>query len=104
MNQQINTKQELLKVLRANGSVLSSYGVSRMGLFGSFVRNTGIKSSSDVDLLVEFKPGEKSYNNYIDLNYYLESLLGRKVELLTKKSMSPFIGPHIVKEIEYVSL
>jgi hypothetical protein len=40
----------------------------------------------------------------MSLAYYLEELLGKKVELVTKQSLSPYIGPHILKTVEYVSL
>jgi predicted nucleotidyltransferase len=38
------------------------------------------------------------------LNYYLEDLFGCKVELVTKQSLSPYIGPHILKTVEYVPI
>ena len=91
----------LLEILQANRPTILSYGVSRIGLFGSFVRDEA-NNLSDVDFVVEFKSGKKSYDNYIELAYFLENLLGRKVELLTPKSMSPYIGPRIMKELEYV--
>ena len=59
---------------------------------------------SDVDLLVEFEEGMKTYDNFIDLNYFLEELIGRKVELLTHKSLSKFIGPHILEKLEHVGI
>ena len=72
----------------------------RLGLFGSFVRGcqTG---DSDVDLLVEFEPGRKTYDNFIGLAELLENLLRRPVDLLTTDSLSPYIGPRILDETEY---
>jgi predicted nucleotidyltransferase len=67
---------------------IRSFGVKRLGLFGSFARNTGFHSESDVDLLVEFESGKKSYDNFIDLALYLEELLARKVELVTPQSLA----------------
>jgi predicted nucleotidyltransferase len=55
-----------------------------------------------VDLLVEFAPGEKTYDNFMELSFYLEDLLGRKVELVTPQSLSKHIGPHILKQVEHV--
>jgi predicted nucleotidyltransferase len=101
MNSPVETKLMLLQLLQANRSMILSYGVSRIGLFGSFVRDEA-NSLSDVDFVVEFRPGKKNYDNYIELAYFLEELLGRKIELLTPKSMSPYIGPRIMKELEYV--
>jgi predicted nucleotidyltransferase len=40
----------------------------------------------------------------MDLSFFLEDLLGRKVELVTPQSLSKFIGPYILKEVQDVSL
>ena len=79
------------------------YGVSRLGLFGSFVRNEQ-DEKSDVDFLVEFENGKKTYKNFIRLAYFLEELVGRRIELLTPESLSPYMRPHILREVEYVQL
>jgi len=83
--------------------MIKSFGVSKLGVFGSFITGN-LKNESDVDLLVEFYPEHKSYDNYINLSYYLEGLLGRKVELVTPQSLSKYIGPHILKQTEYVAI
>jgi uncharacterized protein len=49
-------------------------------------------------------PGEKTFDNFINLAFFLEDILGRKVDLITKESLSPYIGPRILQEVEYVSL
>ncbi len=59
---------------------------------------------SDVDLLVEFEPGNKSFDNFIHLAYFLEDELGRRVELVTPESLSPYFGPLILREVEYASV
>lgn len=82
---------------------LASLGVKSIGLFGSFVREQASRES-DVDLLVEFDSGKKTYDNFIDTCFLLEELLGRRVELVTKDSLSPYIKPYILKEVEYVTL
>ncbi|MCE4217414.1 nucleotidyltransferase [Pseudarcicella sp. GAP-15] len=74
-----------------------------MGIFGSFIKETQTESS-DVDLLVDFEPSKKSFDNFMDLSFFLEELLGRNVELVTTQSLSKFIGPHILKEVQDVSL
>src|SRR5919205_76496 len=55
----------------------------------------------DVDILVEFEEGRKSFDNFMRLSFFLEELFGRRVELLTAESLSPHIGPHILREVEY---
>jgi len=104
MQPAINNKEILLQCLTSHRQKIRSFGVKELGLFGSFVRNTAIHTDSDVDLLVEFEPGKKSYDNFMELAFYLEDLLGRKVELVTLQSLSKYIGPHILKEVENVSL
>jgi len=101
MNQLIETKAQLINLLEQHKASILRYGVSRIGVFGSFVRDESTLDS-DVDFLVEFRAGMKSYDNYIELAYFLEDLLGRKIELLTPQSLSPYIGEHILKEVEYV--
>jgi len=43
-----------------------------------------------------------SYDNFIQLSFFLEDLFRRRVELVTTESLSPYIGPHIMSEVEYV--
>ncbi|MEI6179866.1 MAG: nucleotidyltransferase family protein [Chloroflexales bacterium] len=74
----------------------------RYGLFGSFVRNES-RPDSDIDILVEFHPTKKTFDNFIQLAFYLEDVLGRPVDLITADSLSPYIGLHILQEVEYVS-
>lgn len=72
-------------------------GVRRLALFGSIARDEG-RDDSDVDLLVEFAPGEKSYSRLLDLADLLEETLAARVELVTIEGLSPYIGPHILAE------
>lgn len=81
---------------------LKKFGVKRCGLFGSFLRDRQ-NLQSDIDLLVEFEMGKKTYDNYIHLAFFLEELFGRSVDLVTPESLSPYIGPHILREVEYAS-
>jgi predicted nucleotidyltransferase len=66
-------------------------------LFGSVRRNEA-RADSDVDFLVEFAPGRKSFDAVMALGDLLEHTLGRRIELVTLESLSPFIGPHILSE------
>lgn len=99
----ITTKAELLAFLRTEHQRIREFGISRIGLFGSFLRD-GAKPESDVDLLVEFAPGRKTFRSFMALALFLEDSLGRTVDLLTPESLSPHIGPKILSDIEYVSL
>jgi len=76
-------------------------GVRRLGLFGSFVREAA-GPESDIDFLVDFDPSKKSFDNLLALGDLLEAALGRRVEIVTTAGLSPFVGPHILKEAEDV--
>lgn len=73
------------------------------GLFGSFAREQQ-DVKSDIDVLVEFEDGCKTLDNFMQLAILLEELFGRRVESITPEALSPYIGPHIMREVEYVPL
>ena len=64
----------------------------------------GIHQNSDVDILVAFEPDQKTFDNFMDLSFFLEDLLGRPVDLVTVEALSPYIGLHILEEVEYVAI
>lgn len=99
----VRTKEGVLILIQAHQHQIRSLGVRRLGLFGSFVRQQQ-KSDSDIDLLVEFEPGRKTFDNFLNVALLLEEVLGRRVELVTPEALSPYIGPHILHEVEYVPL
>ena len=76
---------------------LRRLGVSRLALFGSYVLGEATPES-DVDLLVEFGPGRKSFDGLVRLAELLESVLKCPVEAVTVESLSPYIGPRILAE------
>ena len=102
MKKKIETKDKILELIRENRRRIEAYGVRKVGLFGSFVRSEQ-SLESDIDLLVEFEEGKKTFDNFMNLNFFLEELLKRRVELITSEALSPYIGPHILKEVEYVT-
>ena len=89
--------------LVANKQAIHAFGVSKLSIFGSFASGKS-KEDSDVDFLVEFDPALKNYDNFIGLSFYLEYLLGRKVELVTPQSLSKYIGPYILNQAEDVAI
>ncbi len=73
------------------------YGVKEIGIFGSFVRGEA-KEDSDVDIVVEFeKP--IGFFKFLELEEYLSNLIGRKVDLVSKKALKPHIGKYILEEV-----
>ena len=101
MSTTLQEGQGLLALIKKNEGAIRAFGVKKIGLFGSFVRGHQ-RADSDVDLLVEFDQGKKTFDNFMNLSFYLEELLKRRVELVTREALSPYIGPHILAEIEYV--
>jgi len=99
--EKLMTKNEIISQLKSNKQFLLSFGVQEIGLFGSFL-NDNANNSSDIDLLVDIKKEYKTFKNFMSLNYFLEHLFNRKVDLVTKQSLSPYIGPHILNSVEYV--
>lgn len=68
-----------------------------MALFGS-VRWNAARADSDIELLVEFAPGQKSFDHFMALADLLERVLGHRVELVTPESLSPYLRPHILAD------
>jgi predicted nucleotidyltransferase len=97
----VKDKISLIDRLLNSKEKILCYGVERIGIFGSFVRNE-MRADSDVDFFVEFKEGYKNYDNFMELAFFLKELTGREIELVTPNSLSPFIGPEIMKEVSYV--
>ncbi|GAB4528859.1 MAG: nucleotidyltransferase family protein [Anaerolineae bacterium] len=102
-NVSLLTKQQVLTRIQENHNQLKALGVVRLGLFGSFARNDP-RLESDIDVLVEFEPGRKTFDNFMRLVFLLEDLLGRPVEVVTAESLSPYLRPYIMEEVEYVPL
>ena len=99
----VQTKQDVLTMLSEHQAQIRALGVKRLGLFGSFARSQQ-NMESDVDLLVEFEPDQKTFDNFMQLAFLLEDVLQRRVELVTLEALSPYIGPYILKEVEDVAL
>ena len=95
------TKKDILSIIERHQDKIQSFGVKKLGLFGSFVRDEQ-NIGSDIDLLVEFEAGQKSFDNFMQLSFLLEELLRQPVELVTTDSLSPYLRPYITQEVEYV--
>ncbi|HEX3525949.1 MAG TPA: nucleotidyltransferase family protein [Thermoanaerobaculia bacterium] len=92
------TKEVVLRRLRESRPQLTAqFGVQRIGLFGSFARETA-QESSDIDLIVELRRpiGLK----FVELVEYLERLLGRKVDVLTPAGLRGIRLPEVARQIE----
>ncbi len=97
----VQTKEQVLSLIEAHQSQIRKLGIRKLGLFGSFVRQQQ-NSNSDIDILVEFESERKTFDNFMQTALLLEALFDRRVELVTPEALSPYIGPHILREVEYV--
>lgn len=86
--------QARARIVEAAEPILA-LGVVRLALFGSVLRGT-TGPESDVDLLVSFAEGAKTFDHFFTLCELLEEILGRRVELITTEALSPHIGPKIL--------
>lgn len=101
MRTRVETKNDIVYRILGEQKQLALLGVRSIGLFGSFVRGEQT-DCSDIDLLVEFLPKKHSFDNFMDVAFLLEDLLGRKVEVVTPEALSPYIEPHVLNEVERV--
>ncbi len=95
------TSADAIRLITTAEAQIRALGVARLALFGSVLRGSA-RSDSDVDLLVQFLPGQKTFERFLQLSELLESVLGRHVELVTTEALSPFIGPRILAEAKDV--
>ena len=97
----VSTKQEVLDILKDNLDKFASFGVTEVGLFGSFVREEQT-IDSDVDLLVNLQ--NHDWDNFCHLIDFTETLFrGRKVDIIAENTITGYEGVNICKEVEYVS-
>ena len=98
------TKQDIFQTIIDNKEAIKNFGVTEIGLFGSYVRDEQTEES-DIDILVDYKKGEMNFFKFINFCGILEDMFSHiKVDVITKNGMSEFIGPYILKEVEYVEI
>jgi hypothetical protein len=95
-------RERIFQIIREHKDQISQFGVKKIGLFGSNVNGTNT-FDSDVDLLVEFEKGKKSFDNYMDLKFFLEHLFQRNVDLVTKNSVKKTLKSQILGSVEYAT-
>jgi predicted nucleotidyltransferase len=101
-NNKIKTKREIMKILKQReGELTHKFKVKEIGLFGSYIRDEQNKKS-DIDILVKFAEQGITFDNYMNLKFYLEELFSVKVDLVTKDSIKKTLKPYILQEVVYV--
>ena len=97
----MTNKEIIVNTLKSHKPEFKNFGVKSIGLFGSYIRNEQIESS-DIDILIDFEPNKETFNNFMAACDLLESLFHKeKVQIVTKNGLSKYIGPRILKEVEY---
>ncbi|HDR73585.1 MAG TPA: nucleotidyltransferase [Methanoculleus sp.] len=74
------------------------FGVAKIGIFGSTARGEE-RTDGDVDVLVEFAPGQATFQNFMDLAYFLEDLFGAARDLVTEQGLSRYLRPRVEEEV-----
>jgi predicted nucleotidyltransferase len=94
------TFEDIINIIRAHESDLRKFGMVKIGVFGSFVRGDATPES-DIDFLVELDP--KTFDNYMDLKFYLEELFLRNIDLVLIDSIKPHLREKIENEVVYAA-
>lgn len=94
-------RDEVIRRLTDHRHEFVRFGVKSLALFGSVARDQA-QPTSDVDLLVEFE-SQATFDQYMDLKFYLEQLLGCRVDLVTRKALKPRLLPYVEEEALYVT-
>lgn len=85
---------------RHEAFIKTKFGVRKIGVFGSFARGEE-RADSDIDVLVDFAEGAKTFDNFMELKFYLEELFGRRVDLVTITALRPQLKDGILREVTY---
>jgi hypothetical protein len=93
--------ETIFTILQRNQAAFKQFGVAKLAIFGSTVRGEATENS-DIDILVSFEKTPTS-KEYFGLQFFLEDLLEKPVDLVTDKSLRKELRPHIEKELIYVA-
>ena len=96
----MNRDEVLDQLARNKPTLVARFGVDRLALFGSTARDAA-RADSDIDILVAFD-GPATSERYFGVQFFLEDLLGRPVDLVTDKALRPELRPFIEREAVHV--
>jgi hypothetical protein len=98
------TKQDIFQTIIDNKEAIKSFGVTEIGLFGSYVRDEQTVDS-DIDFLIDYNLKKIDFKKFMNFCFMLDELFqNKKVEVITKNGLSKYIGPYILKEVKYVKI
>jgi len=99
---EISSRQEMVAYLKNNKRLFyEKFGVTRMGIFGSFAREEQTRSS-DIDMVVEIEKDRKNIHSFLQLKRFLEKELARTIDLGFEHSLKPVVREKIKGQIIYV--
>jgi predicted nucleotidyltransferase len=86
----------------ALAEVCRRYSVKELSLFGSAVRGE-MRPESDIDMMVEFEPGVRvGLIKFESFAEELEALAGRRVDLVTRRGLKPWVRPAVLKDVRVI--
>jgi len=95
-------QNDIANMLRTHLSEIKErFKVKEIGIFGSYIKGKA-KKRSDVDILVEFEQEGETFDNYMELKFFLEKIFKRKVDLVIKNALREEIREEILIEAVYV--
>ena len=94
-------RKTVVSSIRKRRAELTRLGVKSLSLFGSVARGEE-RPDSDVDILVEFE-GRVTFDRFMDTKFYLEEILGCKVDLVTPQAIRPRMKPYIMQDLVHVT-
>ncbi len=92
---------EVISILEEHSEEYERFGVKSLRLFGSVARDEA-KAGSDVDVLVDFY-GPPTFLGYMRFRFFLEDLLGTKVDLITESGLRDRVRPYVEKDVVRVA-
>jgi uncharacterized protein len=102
LSEGMRRRDRLLRLLEGHRLELRQLGVERIGIFGSRARGDA-GPCSDVDVLVKFRSGAKTYNHYMDVKETLEALTGAPVDLVLEEALKPALRQAVLAETVYAA-
>ncbi len=96
----VRNRADIVRRLTKHNEEIKSFKVTRLELFGSAARDE-LRKRSDIDMLVEFSILDT--DNYFGLKFFLEDLLGRKIDLVREKAIKPRMMPYVQEDLYAVT-
>ena len=97
----MNRQEILTRLTNHAGQIRQLFSVRKLSIFGSVARDQA-DENSDVDILVEFAK-KPNFDCFMDLKFYLEDLLGTRIDLVTRNALRPRMSQLIEQELIHVA-